>query len=311
MLYLHIKLTNLMLRLSLIVATYNRSASLIRALESVAQQNAPASEWECVVINNNSTDDTQERFAEFAAAHPDLNMRMVTELRQGLSFARNRGIRESEAEYIAIIDDDERISPDFITSYISLFDSTPDAVAAGGPIVAEYPSGRPRWMSHFTERPVANTMYFGDKVREFPEGRIPGGGNMALRRSAVRRYGVFDTSLGYVGESLVGGEECDLFERLRIAEAKYYYVPKAVMYHIIPPEKLTASYISRLSYNVGVSQLRRAKFYHRVGRVRAMELVKWAVTIVWALWYFVTLQWSKARYLLMLRYNITRGLYSK
>ena len=90
-----------MLRLSLIVATYNRSASLINALESVAQQNAPASEWECIVINNNSSDDTPERFAEFAAAHPDLNMRMVTELRQGLSFARNRGIRESEAEYIA------------------------------------------------------------------------------------------------------------------------------------------------------------------------------------------------------------------
>ena len=300
-----------MLRLSLIVATYNRSASLIRALESVAQQNAPASEWECVVINNNSTDDTQERFAEFAAAHPDLNMRMVTELRQGLSFARNRGIRESEAEYIAIIDDDERISPDFITSYISLFDSTPDAVAAGGPIVAEYPSGRPRWMSHFTERPVANTMYFGDKVREFPEGRIPGGGNMAIRRSAVRRYGVFDTSLGYVGESLVGGEESDLFERLRIAEAKYYYVPTAVMYHIIPPEKLTANYLSRLSYNIGVSQLRRALYYRRRARVRIKEIFKWVVTLVLALWYFVTLQWSKAKYLLLMRYNITKGLWSK
>ena len=300
-----------MLRLSLIVATYNRSASLIRALESVAQQNAPASEWECVVINNNSTDDTQERFAEFVAAHPDLNMRMVTELRQGLSFARNRGIRESEAEYIAIIDDDERISPDFITSYISLFDSTPDAVEAGGPIVAEYPSGRPRWMSHFTERPIANTMYFGDKVREFPEGRIPGGGNMAMRRSAVRRYGVFDTSLGYVGESLVGGEECDLFERLRIAEAKYYYVPTAVMYHIIPPEKLTANYLSRLSYNIGVSQLRRALYYRRRARVRIKEIFKWGVTLVLALWYLVTLQWSKAKYLLMMRYNITKGLYGK
>lgn len=300
-----------MLRLSLIIATYNRSASLIRALESVAQQNAPASEWECVVINNNSTDDTQERFAEFVAAHPDLNIRMVTELRQGLSFARNRGIRESEAEYIAIIDDDERISPDFITSYISLFDSTPDAVAAGGPIVAEYPSGRPRWMSHFTERPVANTMYFGDKVREFPEGRIPGGGNMAIRRSAVRRYGVFDTSLGYVGESLVGGEESDLFERLRIAEAKYYYVPTAVMYHIIPPEKLTANYLSRLSYNIGVSQLRRALYYRRRARVRIKEIFKWVVTLGLALWYLVTLQWSKAKYLLLMRYNITKGLYGK
>lgn len=300
-----------MLRLSLIVATYNRSASLIRALESVAEQNAPFSEWECIVVNNNSTDDTRERFEEFAAAHPDHNFRMVTEMRQGLSYARNRGIGESEAEYIAIIDDDERISPDFITSYISLFDTTPDAVAAGGPIVAEYPSGRPRWMSHFTERPVANTMYFGDKVCEFPAGRIPGGGNMAMRRSAVRRYGVFDTSLGYVGESLVGGEESDLFERLRIAEAKYYYVPQAVMYHIIPTEKLTAEYLSRLSFNVGVSQLRRAKYYRRVGRVRIQEFVKWLVTLVLAAWYFVTLQWSKARYLLLMRWNITRGLFNK
>ncbi len=300
-----------MLRLSLIVATYNRSASLIRALESVAEQSAPASEWECIVINNNSTDDTQERFAEFATAHPEINIRMVTELCQGLSFARNRGIRESEAEYIAIIDDDERISPDFITSYITLFDTTPDAVAAGGPIVAEYPSGRPRWMSHFTERPVANTMYFGDKVCIFPNGRIPGGGNMALRRSAVRRYGVFDTSLGYVGESLVGGEESDLFERLRIAEAKYYYVPTAVMYHIIPPEKLTLDYLSRLSYNVGVSQLRRAKYYRRVGLVRVQEFVKWMITLVIALWYLITLQWSKAKYLLLMRWNITKGLWSK
>lgn len=300
-----------MLRLSLIVATYNRSASLIRALESVAEQDAPTSEWECIVVNNNSTDDTQERFAEFVAAHPDVNVRMVTELRQGLSFARNRGIRESEAEYIAIIDDDERISPNFITSYISLFDNTPDAAAAGGPIVAEYPSGRPRWMSHFTERPVANTMYFGDKVREFPDGRIPGGGNMAMRRSAVRRYGVFDTSLGYVGESLVGGEESDLFERLRIAEAKYYYVPTAVMYHIIPTEKLTAEYLKRLSYNIGVSQLRRARYYHRVKRVRFMEIMKWIATLAMAAWYLVTLQWSKAKYLLLMRWNITRGVWSE
>ena len=300
-----------MLRLSLIIATYNRSASLIRALESVVEQNAPAHEWECIVVNNNSSDDTQESFEKFAAAHTECNLRMVSEARQGLSFARNRGIRESQGEYIAIIDDDERISPDFISAYISLFDSTPDAVAAGGPIVAEYPSGRPRWMSHFTERPVANTMYFGDKVRLFPGGRIPGGGNMAIRRESVRRYGVFDTSLGYVGESLVGGEESDLFERLRIADAKYYYVPKAVMYHIIPSEKLTKEYLSRLSYNVGVSQLRRAKYYRRQGRVRAIELFKWAVTIILALWFIITLQWSKARYLLMMRHNITRGLYSK
>ncbi len=300
-----------MVRLSIVIATYNRSAMLMQTLQSVVEQTLPRDEWECVVVNNNSTDSTATDFEAFAARYPDYNLRMVLETNQGLSYARNRGIRESEGEYIAIVDDDERIAPEFVASYVALFDEVPDAVAAGGPIVAEYPTGRPRWMSAFTERPIANTMYFGEEVREFPRGRVPGGGNMALRRSAVRRYGVFDTSLGYVGESLVGGEESDLFERLQIAEAKYYYVPKAVMYHIIPKEKLTTEYLRRLSYNVGVSQLRRARYYHRKGRVRLNECGKWLATLVLAAWYGITLQWRKAKYLIIMRYNITRGLWSE
>ena len=300
-----------MVRLSIVIATYNRSAMLMQTLQSVIEQTLPREEWECVVVNNNSTDSTAADFEAFAARYPDYNLRMVLETNQGLSYARNRGIRESEGEYIAIVDDDERIAPEFVASYVALFDDVPDAVAAGGPIVAEYPTGRPRWMSAFTERPIANTMYFGEEVREFPRGRVPGGGNMALRRSAVRRYGVFDTSLGYVGESLVGGEESDLFERLQIAEAKYYYVPKAVMYHIIPKEKLTTEYLRRLSYNVGVSQLRRARYYHRKGRVRLNECGKWLATLVLAAWFGITLQWRKAKYLIIMRYNITRGLWSE
>lgn len=300
-----------MLRLSLIISTYNRSDLLIGALQSVVQQSADPQLWECVVVNNNSTDDTLARFEEFAAKHPDFNLRIVTETTQGLSYARNRGIRESEGEYIAIIDDDERIAEEFIEAYIELFDTTPDAMAAGGPIVAEYQTRRPRWMSCFTERPIANTMYWGDKVREFPKGRVPGGGNMALRRSAVRRYGVFDTSLGYVGESLLGGEECDLFERLQIAEAKYYYVPKAVMYHIIPDSKLTPDYFERLCRNVGKSQMCRARYYHREGYLRRAEIVKWVATLVLAAWYFITLQWGKAKYIVKMRYYISSGIYSK
>lgn len=300
-----------MIRLSIVIATYNRATLLLDALKSVIRQSAPAQEWECVVVNNNSSDNTSECFAEFAGEHPEYNLRIVDEPNQGLSYARNRGIRESVGEYIAIIDDDEHIAEDFVAAYIRLFDDVPEAVAAGGPIVARYPTGRPRWMSCYTERPIANTMYFGEEVREFPKGRVPGGGNMALRRSAIRRYGVFDTSLGYSGESLIGGEECDLFERLQIADAKYYYVPTAVMYHIIPREKLTKEYFARLSYNVGVSQLRRARLYRRVWRVRFVELSKWVATLLIALWYTITLQWRKGYYLILMRLNISRGLWSR
>ena len=213
-----------MIRLSLIIATYNRSAALVEALRSVVRQDFPAAEWECIVVNNNSQDDTLARFEAFATEHPAINLRIVTETRQGLSHARNRGIDESRGEYIAIIDDDERINEQFISSYVALFDAYPDAASAGGPIIPEYPAGCPAWMSSYTERPIANPIDLGRKIRPFPKGRIPGGGNMALRRSTVQRYGAFDPSLGRTGEQLIGGEESDLFQRLADAGERCYYV---------------------------------------------------------------------------------------
>lgn len=163
-----------MIRLSLIIPTHNRAGQLLAALESVVRQDMPAGEWECVVVNNNSTDDTPARFAAFAARYPALNLRMVTETGPGVSYARNRGIAETSAPYMAFIDDDERINAGFIRAYVEFFDAHPDAVVAGGRIIAEYVSGRPAWMSKYTELPVANPMDFGHAVRPFPAGRVPG-----------------------------------------------------------------------------------------------------------------------------------------
>ena len=201
-----------MIRLSLIIPTHNRSERLIAALESVIRQDLPAADWECVVVSNNSTDDTVARFGDFAARYPGLNLRLVTEDGPGVSYARNRGIAETSAPLLVFIDDDERINPGFLRAYADFFDAHPDAVVAGGRIIAEYVTGRPAWLSKYTEMPIANPMDFGDAVRPFPAGRVPGGGNMAFRRSAALRYGGFDPSLGRVGRMLIGGEENDFFE---------------------------------------------------------------------------------------------------
>ncbi len=86
-------------KLSLVIATYNRGAKLAVTLDSLLAQTLPQELWEVVVVNNNSTDDTAERFAAYAAAHPELDVRMVRETEQGVSAARNRGIAESRGEY--------------------------------------------------------------------------------------------------------------------------------------------------------------------------------------------------------------------
>ena len=295
-----------MIRLSLIIPTHNRSERLIAALESVIRQDLPAADWECVVVSNNSTDDTVARFGDFAARYPGLNLRLVTEDGPGVSYARNRGIAETSAPLLVFIDDDERINPGFLRAYADFFDAHPDAVVAGGRIIAEYVTGRPAWLSKYTEMPIANPMDFGDAVRPFPAGRVPGGGNMAFRRSAALRYGGFDPSLGRVGRMLIGGEENDFFERLMRGGETCWYVPGAVMWHIIPPEKLTESYFRRLCYNVGVSQRLRAGMYRRYPKTLLFESLKWGATLLRSL----TMAPRKSLWLIRMRYEISRGLLS-
>lgn len=296
----------MMIRLSLIIPTHNRSERLIAALESVIRQDLPAADWECVVVSNNSTDDTVARFGDFAARYPGLNLRLVTEDGPGVSYARNRGIAETSAPLLVFIDDDERINPGFLRAYADFFDAHPDAVVAGGRIIAEYVTGRPAWLSKYTEMPIANPMDFGDAVRPFPAGRVPGGGNMAFRRSAALRYGGFDPSLGRVGRMLIGGEENDFFERLMRGGETCWYVPGAVMWHIIPPEKLTESYFRRLCYNVGVSQRLRAGMYRRYPKTLLFESLKWGATLLLSL----TMPPRKSLWLIRMRYEISRGLLS-
>lgn len=296
-----------MIRLSLVIATYNRAEQLMVTLGSVAMQSAAAEMWECIVVDNNSTDNTRQRVEAFANEYSQLNIRYIFEKNQGLSHARNAGIAASTGDIVAFIDDDEHIVEEFITAYIELFDRHPDAMAAGGKIIAEYPTGRPRWISHYTEQPIANPMDFGESVRLFPTGRIPGGGNMAMRRRLFNTIGVFNTALGRTGKRLLGGEESDLFERIARLEYRVYYAPRAVMYHIIPAEKLTRDYFVRLATNTGISQRSRAEQNNRLAKLYIGELMKWAATLLLSLIH----RPIQSRYLILMRWHISKGIFSR
>ena len=297
-----------MKKLSIVVATYNRAQSLLRTLHSVVGQTAPAEKWECVVVNNNSTDNTEALFAEFAAANPTFDLKIVTETKQGLSNARNCGIAASKGEYIAIVDDDETLEDTFAESYIEFFDAFPTAMAAGGAVKACYESARPRWMSHFTEQMIANPLDLDIAVTIFPNSRVPAGGNMAFRREVFDRVGLFNPKLGRNGQSLVGGEENDLFARLRREGELLYFVPNAAIYHHIPDSKLTDDYFDRLSYNVGLSKRMRAEADDCLDNLLKKETLKQLVSYGLALLYTIVLQPLKAKYLLRMRNGIYKGV---
>ena len=84
------------IEISIIVCTYNRDRYIYQTLERIARNTFPTERFEIVLVNNNSTDNTAAECKRFQAAYPSLNYRYVVENNQGLSYARNRGIKEAQ-----------------------------------------------------------------------------------------------------------------------------------------------------------------------------------------------------------------------
>lgn len=295
-------------RISLVIATFNGATRIGATLHSLLSQSLPSELWEAVVVNNNSTDSTADVVREFMAAHPEITIVPTEEPRQGLSYARNRGIEVARGEIIAIIDDDEIASPQLLADYLHFFDTHTEAAGAGGRIVPLYANGRPEWMSRHTERPIAGTLDLGDRVIPFPKGKYFGGGNMALRRSAIEKYGAFNPALGRKGTTLLGGEEKELYARLYDAGEKIFYIPTAYIQHVIPNAKLTRGYFERVCFRIGQSERIRTKAAGAYAVRWASEIVKWGATIVLGAYHILTLHPARAKHLWIMRRQISRGL---
>lgn len=295
--------------LSVILCTYNRERYLYNVLHSLAA--GTCRDYEIVLVNNNSTDGTEAECRRFQADHPDVAFRYCIESQQGLSYARNRGIRESQGEVLVYVDDDALVNPEYLQTYADFFRQHPEAMAAGGPILPQYDGcEEPLWMSHYTRQLVTGKLDLGSREREFPNGAFPGGGNAAYRKEVFDQVGLFNVELGRKGNSLIGAEEKDLFDKMTSRGIRFYYLPTAILYHLIPPKKLTDDYFNRLTYSIGVSeryrtrQIGTGKYLGRLWK----ETVKWGGTL--ALWTGFALkgQLAKGNKLVAFRRNVTRGL---
>lgn len=296
--------------LSVIICTYNRDKYIYNVLKSVADNDFPREQYEIVLINNNSTDNTEAECQRFQLDYPDVTFHYLVEKQQGLSYARNCGIVNSRGELLVYVDDDALVNPEYLQTYADFFAHNAHAVAAGGPILPEYETQEPSWMSHYTRQLVTGKLYLGDKEREFPRGSYPGGGNSCYRKSVFDKIGLFNVELGRKGNSLIGAEEKDLYDKMTTLGMKFYYLPTSILYHIIPEKKLTSDYFNRLTYGIGVSeryrtrQISTSKYLKRI----INEAIKWGATIVLWCAFAIRFQFAKGNKLVIFRLNVTRGL---
>ena len=296
--------------LSVIICTYNRDKYIYNVLRSVAEGCLPREEYEIVLVDNNCTDHTEEEVRRFQDDYPDISFRCVKEPQQGLSHARNCGIRSSKGDIVVYVDDDAEVNKEYLQTYAEFFSRNAEAVAAGGPIVPRFETSEPDWFSHYTRMLVTGELNLGNRERLFPKGSFPGGGNVAYRKSVFDHVGLFNVELGRKGESLIGAEEKDLFDKMTQLGMKFYYLPNAILYHIIPERKLTEDYFNRVSLGIGQSERYRTKRISKWKYLKRLlsELVKWGGTLVLWLGFALKGQFKKGNKLVLFRWYATKGL---
>ncbi|GFO64822.1 glycosyltransferase [Geomonas paludis] len=241
------------MKISVVICTYNRSALLRDSVADLQAQDFPASQYEILVVDNNSSDDTRTVTGALAASSK-VAVRYLFEARQGLSFARNTGIRNAAGDVVVFTDDDIAAPANYLNEIDRVF-TDPTVAAAGGPIRPIWPGPVPEWLTADWHGFLTINDFAAAAETGFFQGpcEYPWGANIAFRRGIFDRIGTFPTDLGRVGNCLMSNEEVGLCRKIQAAGLKIAFAADAVILHKIPAERLTRQWYYHRTYWQGRS----------------------------------------------------------
>lgn len=231
-----------MIEASIIIPTYNRCRSLKRTLESLRKLNFPLNKFEIVLVDNNSSDDTPKVAFHFRKL--GLPIKYIKEGRLSFTVARHTGARIARGRVLLYIDDDVTVSKEWLKTATSAFAKNPRIGMIGGPIKPIYEKRPPKWVSRMN--PIWLSLFdCGTKEKEISS--VPGP-NLAIRKSVLKEVGGFppdtigvesENQPGTIEKIYIGPGDGGLSQKVKNANYKIIYVPKALVYHHIPSVRLT------------------------------------------------------------------------
>ncbi len=195
------------MRISVIMPCFNVRPFVAAALASLLAQSHAS--WEAIVIDDGSTDGTDDVIASFA----DQRVQLVRQTNQGVSAARNRGIEMASGDALLFLDADDWLAPDAMARMVASLETALPGGQAGAAIAAY---GSFCFVTEDGSRVVRS------KTGPFPQGDIierllvenlfANGGHLLIRRAAVARVGLFRNDLRF-------GEDWEYWCRLALSGA--------------------------------------------------------------------------------------------
>jgi glucosyl-dolichyl phosphate glucuronosyltransferase len=233
----------------IVICTYDNAPDLDRTLAALGRSR-PAEGWGVVVVDNNSNDDTPAVVERHQRTGDLPSLRYVEEPRQGLTWARLRGVTVTTAPWVAFVDDDCVVDERWVERTVAFARARPDAGGFGGRVVLHHETGPdalpPGYGWAFAEQDL------GDAI--LPVDCLVGAG-MVLSRTALEECGWVHGPLlsDRIGRRLVSGGDVELALRVAATGRPLWYVPGCEIRHEIPARRTSRRYLVRIVTGLGAS----------------------------------------------------------
>ena len=246
------------MKLSVSIPTRNRSALLEKALESLLAQTLSQENFEVIIVDNGSTDNTFNIVTSFKS---DLkNIRYFLEHQPGLHVGRHKGCVEAQTDLLVYADDDIEAFPTWLQAIKESFDDA-DVVLVGGKCLPKFEAAPPEWLNAmWSPNPLGERILghlsvidLGDDTKPVNPDYIYGC-NFAIRRSVLLDAGGFHPDA--MPQELIrfrGDGETFVSRYVQNMGYKALYNPLASIYHWVPTDRMTTEYFCRRVYNQGIS----------------------------------------------------------
>ena len=236
---------------SVIIPTRNHARFVADLLDSLAFLDPINHRWEVLVIDNGSTDQTEDLVKGKISSLP-IEIRYIYEPRLGLHNGRHRGALEASGKYLAYLDDDVLVSPTWFQGFDKLIAGQAEAVV--GRILPKWETQPPAWLIKLIREPGYLSLLNLGTEGFFSEPQCVYGDTFFIPVQLVFDLGGFhpdsmpSNQLRYRGDGETG-----LMWKFKQAGFRAWYEPDATVYHRIPKDRMSFDYLCKREYAQGIS----------------------------------------------------------
>ncbi|SOE20909.1 Glycosyltransferase involved in cell wall bisynthesis [Spirosomataceae bacterium TFI 002] len=239
---------------SVVICCFNSEGIVEETLDYLQKQETNVN-WEVILVNNASTDQTTRVALKKWGLNPITNLEIINETEPGLTYARKAGIAKAQYDIISFVDDDNFVPANWVSEVANVF-RNPEVGILGVTAIGHFDGVPPEWYEKHKHAFATGELYdFSGDVSEI--GGVYGAG-MSIRKKiyaelSAKKWQPLLT--GRIGKVQMGGEDSEICLASKLIGYKIYYAKDLVIQHYIKEDRISEERLVNMTIGFGFADL--------------------------------------------------------